>query len=254
MPVSEKIAAAAAEELRRLERPAATHGSLEAGRVTLAFGDGGESLSAQVFALQNASRVLLDTLSLPLPTSGVLVLDGDDDPRCWAVVVRMAEMSAYPPKLVTWDNVEGLLRLAEKYDMPVVRTACTDFLCRKAGADLSLSAPLTSQRNTLVAATLAERYCVASWLVATSHEATSHELVARGLEPDYEDEMSAFAYIVEEVLDSQLSTLKLRRQGQTTAPRAVASQLRPLVLNNDYATSISAAVQTKVIRALLDSF
>ncbi|KXZ42405.1 hypothetical protein GPECTOR_151g46 [Gonium pectorale] len=125
----ERLAAAAS--VTPTHGSAATRPAVEAGRVELTF-PSGETLSAQTFALQNASRVLKEALSKPLATPGVLTLGNDDCLAAWSAVVQMAEMSAYPPELVNWDTLAGLLRLADKYDMPMVGAACADFIARNA--------------------------------------------------------------------------------------------------------------------------
>ncbi|KXZ46021.1 hypothetical protein GPECTOR_48g454 [Gonium pectorale] len=198
-------------------KPSVTHGSAaappaEPGRVTLTF-PSGETLSAQVVALQNASRVLKNALAQPLPTPGVLALDDDADAAAaWTPVVQMAEMSAYPPELVKWDNLEGLLRLADKYDMQVVGAACADFLTRNK-ASLTLDEPLTSPKNVLLAASLIDRH--------------------------YRGGGSPAGYRGADIaLKSALADLR-----QSASARAVAAKLRALNQDERYAKVVSAPVQ-----------
>ncbi|KAG2442896.1 hypothetical protein HXX76_002973 [Chlamydomonas incerta] len=83
----------------------------------------------------------------------LLVLSGDNR-EDWAAVVQILLHTTLP---VTWDNVGALLRLADKYDMAAVRTACAVFLAVSAH-QMSLSEPLASPKNPLHAASLAEKH------------------------------------------------------------------------------------------------
>ncbi|KXZ43149.1 hypothetical protein GPECTOR_100g20 [Gonium pectorale] len=212
----------------------ATHGSAaapstEAGRITLAF-PSGKTLSAQIAAIQNVSGVLKSALAQPLSTPGVLPLDddGEDSIAAWSAVVQMAELRAYQPELVNWNNVGSLFNLVAKYDMPVVGAACSDFLpCNK--ASLGLDHPLTSPKNVLVAVTLCDRH---------------------GCTP-------AGCQAVEEALVSALSPLLTRvdSSGYLGSPdaAAAAARLRALIKDKRYTTAVSMAVQARVMAALLDA-
>ncbi|KXZ41663.1 hypothetical protein GPECTOR_333g62 [Gonium pectorale] len=204
----------------------ATRGSActpaEEGRVTLTF-PSGAALGVQVSALRNASRVLKEALTQPLTTPGVLALDDDaEGAACWAAVVQIAELSAYPLQLITWDNLECLMRLADKYNMPYISAACAEFLSRNKES-LTLEAPLTSPKNVLLAATLIERQCC--W------DGAPPELCS-----------------VEAALESALSPLLQKRTvgcvGSETA-LAVATKLRALIQDKRYTTTISSTVQLR---------
>ncbi|KXZ42404.1 hypothetical protein GPECTOR_151g45 [Gonium pectorale] len=215
----------------------ATHGSsaatplAEADRVTLTFPSGGQtlSISAPASTFKNASGVLKAVLEEPLPTPCVLALDdGSEDAAAWFAVVQMAELRAYPSALVTWD----LMHLADKYDMPVVGAACWDYISRNK-ASLTLDAPLASPKNLLRAASLCSRY-------------------SSGNAPT-----PAGCPGVEEVLALALAPLSgMRGEGSSrgaAAPRDVAAKLRALVKDEHYTTTLSAAVQARVVAALLDA-
>ncbi|KXZ42402.1 hypothetical protein GPECTOR_151g43 [Gonium pectorale] len=224
----ERLAAAAS--VTPTHGSAVTRPAVEAGRVELTF-PSGETLSAQTFALQNASRVLKEALSKPLATPGVLTLGKDDCLAAWSAVVQMAEMSAYPPELVNWDTLAGLLRLADTYDMPVVGAACADFIARNKAA-LTLSEPLTSTKNVLVAATLCGRYssgctsgcnCVEDALVSALSQ-----LVNSGA-----NTYGAYSYSAN---NSAISA-------NSAAPRTVATRLKALIKDEHYDAHVSPAVQ-----------
>ncbi len=59
------------------------------------------------------------------------------------------------------DNVEQVLLLADKYDMPIVRGFCAHFLALHSSS-MGLHEPLSSARNPLRAASLTDRYCSTS--------------------------------------------------------------------------------------------
>lgn len=67
------------------------------------------------------------------------------------------------------DNVEQVLLLADKYDMPIVRGFCAHFLALHSSS-MALHEPLSSARNPLRAASLADRYC------STSTELSAYRL------------------------------------------------------------------------------
>ncbi|KXZ45729.1 hypothetical protein GPECTOR_51g715 [Gonium pectorale] len=190
-------------------------------------------MSAQPFALQNISHVLNGMISRnALAAPGVLALGAEEDPECWAAVVQMAELRAYQPTLLKWENLPGLMRLAHTYDMPVVRAACADFISRNKDS-LTLDAPLTSPKNILVAATLVEKYGSGD----CGGDGGAHEFGA-----------------VDKALDSALSSLRQTCAPNTASARSVIATLRPLVHRKEYATSISAAVLVKVVRGLVSAF
>ncbi|KXZ42403.1 hypothetical protein GPECTOR_151g44 [Gonium pectorale] len=115
-------------------------------------------------------------------------------------------MSAYPLELVNWDNVEDLMHLADKYDMPVVGAACWDYISRNKES-LTLDAPLTSPKNLLRAATLYDQY-------SSGGNAPGCTCVSWQ-----------------------------QQQWRAAAPREVATKLRALVKDEHYTTIISSAVQ-----------
>ncbi|KXZ55113.1 hypothetical protein GPECTOR_3g266 [Gonium pectorale] len=219
---------------------AATHGSFAPpdapaaapDRLALTF-EGGQTLAAGVAALRGVSRVLRVALAFPLSPRGVLPLRGmDDDPDAWAAVVRLAELSAHPTALVTWDNIGAMLRLADKYDMPAVGAACADFLLRNPDG-LRLSAPLRSPANTLMAASIVDRYCGGGG----------------GGGGGWDPPVLSMAG----VLRRQLGQNKPGSAGVGGAPAAACLQLRALVEHRDYPTAISPAVQVLVTLVLLDA-
>ncbi|KXZ55007.1 hypothetical protein GPECTOR_3g170 [Gonium pectorale] len=112
------------------------------------------------------------------------------------------------------DNVGMVLHLADKYDMPVVRGFCADFLSRST-SDMSLDAPLTSCKNTLVAATLVDKFCSGA------------------------PELGPFTSVVAAALDSSLSPVVQRKEGMT----GVVSKLRVLASDVQYETVTSATVR-----------
>ncbi|KAG2500332.1 hypothetical protein HYH03_001908 [Edaphochlamys debaryana] len=219
-----------------MSAPAHTHCKL-----TLACSDG-KRLSAHACALAAASPVLRETLALPLPQPGVLRLqDAGDD---WAVALSLLLPKTYPLHLVTWDNVAPLLRLADKYDMAVVRGYAADFMARRSH-ELSLTQPLGSARNLLTAATLMASYCD-----------------ARELRP--------YALALETALDAALSPLgsgsggaagaeggagagssAARAGPDKAAVRGLAQCLERLLRDPQYNACVSPAVQAKVSLALL---
>ncbi|KAG2500331.1 hypothetical protein HYH03_001907 [Edaphochlamys debaryana] len=198
--------------------PAAEHKGCE---LTLAFADG-KRLSAHACILAAASPVLRDCLRLSLPQTGELRLDdaGED----WEVVLPMLQLKFYPRTLVTWDNLEALLRLAEKYDMAVVKGYATDFMARKASA-MSLKEPLVSPRNPLRAATLVGTFCCTP-------------------------ELKPFTSVVEAAVDSALASLR-SAPGDPAVVGSLADSLKPLLEDPKYHLNISPAVQAKVSLALL---
>ncbi|GFR41603.1 hypothetical protein Agub_g2327, partial [Astrephomene gubernaculifera] len=117
----------------------------------------GVKLEALRCALSNASPILREALSLKLAKPGVLELP-EDNAADWELMIRMIQPGTYPPAAVNWENVERLLHLADKYDMAVVRGYCANFLSRNTSS-LTLSEPLLSPTNPLMAATLVCKYC-----------------------------------------------------------------------------------------------
>ncbi|KAG2442998.1 hypothetical protein HYH02_009414 [Chlamydomonas schloesseri] len=80
----------------------------------------------------------------------------DDDPADWEAALQVLQHTGLP---VSWDNVGPLLRLADKYDMAPLRTACAAFLGSRAAAEeASMAHPLDSARNLLHAASPVELY------------------------------------------------------------------------------------------------
>ncbi|KXZ54630.1 hypothetical protein GPECTOR_4g695 [Gonium pectorale] len=140
----------------------------------------------------------------------------------------MVEQAAYPTAVVTWENVIDVLQLADKYDMPVVRGFCADFLSRNT-QQMSISAALSSPMNVLTAASLLERYCSGA------------------------PELSPFVTAVGTALSSALSPLSQRQGGSAgdALCRNAVSNLRRLTESPSYTTTISATVQARVVSALL---
>ncbi|KAG2497101.1 hypothetical protein HYH03_004692 [Edaphochlamys debaryana] len=118
----------------------------------------GASVKAHVATLVAASPVLRESLGLALPKEGELKVE-QDDAGAWAAALRLLQPEAHPEApLLGWENVESVLKLADKYDMNVLRLVCVGFLgCRQ--HELSLGEPLPSPKNLLAAASLVDQYC-----------------------------------------------------------------------------------------------
>ncbi|PNW76307.1 hypothetical protein CHLRE_12g539800v5 [Chlamydomonas reinhardtii] len=80
-----------------------------------------------------------------------------EDPQLWAVALQLLQHEDTHLAGLSWDNITGVCRLAHKFGMCVVQKSCLLFLTSNL-PDTRFSAPITSPKNVLHAASLAERY------------------------------------------------------------------------------------------------
>ncbi|KAG2485299.1 hypothetical protein HYH03_015973 [Edaphochlamys debaryana] len=118
---------------------------------------GGASVEARTATLVSASPVLDDALQRPLAKAGELRLE-EDDAAARSAALRLLEPDGHADAaLLSWENIESVMHLADKYDMAAVRIMCAGFLGTHR-TDVNLDHPLASPKNTLRLATLFERY------------------------------------------------------------------------------------------------
>ncbi|KAG2485298.1 hypothetical protein HYH03_015972 [Edaphochlamys debaryana] len=191
---------------------------MEARSLTLVC-KGGASVTARTATLVGASPVLCEALDKPLARAGELGLE-EDDAETWGTALRLLEPEAQAEAaLLSWDNIEPVLKLADKYDMAAVRGLCAGFLGANQ-ADVSLDHELTSPRNSLYAATLLERYCSQPPLVPI-------------------------------VAPTQAAIAVCFRASTPAEANKIVRKLRELTGNSAYQDAIGVAAQARVTKALV---
>ncbi|KAG2442939.1 hypothetical protein HXX76_003015 [Chlamydomonas incerta] len=250
--------------------PAAAPGSC---LVTLTFSSSASSETAaarlkqkQLYVdralLWHASPVLRGLIEDTGYRTATLTVMGDD-PADWEAALKILHHDGLP---VTWDNVGYLLRLADKYDIAAVRTACAVFLGSKVSSEeVGLTHPLDSARNLLHAASLVEWYLLGP---GTSGDSGSSSGQA-DLQP-YTAVMPAVLETALQPLRRQPLTAAARRQqnmygyssGYSTgngadakpqqgSARDVISTLKSLQAHPQYDDIVARGVQGRVMAALL---
>ncbi|KXZ54632.1 hypothetical protein GPECTOR_4g697 [Gonium pectorale] len=138
-------------------------------------------------------------------------------------VLGMLDLSVNPLDFISWDNLDGVLQLADKYDMQAERDLGATFLILNAQS-LSLDPPLSSPKNLLKAASLVERYFV-------------------GL---FTDAGCQLAAVVDKALESSLEEIEVApyySKDSRRIVRGIICKLKPLIEDASYATTVSGAVQ-----------
>ncbi|KAG2485284.1 hypothetical protein HYH03_015959 [Edaphochlamys debaryana] len=135
----------------------------------------------------------------------------------WRTALRMLNpKSDSQAALLSWANLEPVLRLADKYDSAVLRAMCVAFMtCNQ--ADIKLEEPLTSATNTLIAATLLEQCCS-------------------------EPELEMYTKSIHAVLDAALTA----PTGQVQE-KAFLGKLKVLLTSPLYMKLVSPSVQARVL-------
>ncbi|PNH04381.1 hypothetical protein TSOC_009461 [Tetrabaena socialis] len=215
--------------------------------LTLVCRDGAR-LSAHRYILAWASPVLREALGLPLglpsPSASAGCLGSchgalssaaeacsvgelavDDDGPDWEVALLLVAPTDYTMRLVTWENVERLLALADKYNIAIVRGYCAHFLAL-GGPNMRLDAPLLAPYNPLRAATLFEKFCSAH------------------------DSLKAYGEVVHGAVNVALSPLTAPIQCCYNACALLAT-LDKVVTHEQYMTAIAPSVQGIVSAAML---
>ncbi|PNW84961.1 hypothetical protein CHLRE_03g165801v5 [Chlamydomonas reinhardtii] len=217
--------------------------------------------------LWHASPVLRGLMEDVAGGNATLPLVGDD-PADWRAALSILQHTGMP---VSWDNVGALLRLADKYDMDAVRSACAVFLGSKASAAaVDLSHPLESARNLLHAASLVERYLGGGGSNSggggggsSSGGGSGGSTMQHDLQP-YTAVMPSALQAALQPLHNQLEKSSSvhynsypyhkgygASQAQPGSARAVISALQTLQANPRYNDIVAPGVQGQVVAALL---
>ncbi|KAG2452106.1 hypothetical protein HYH02_003140 [Chlamydomonas schloesseri] len=167
------------------------------------------------------------------PAAAVLRLSGDR-PEDWEVALRLLQASGEVLSLITWDNVTQLCRLADKYDIPRLRSDCLWFLSANA-SKLSLHEPLTSPQNLLHAASLAERYL---------------SQVSRGAEPISNSRLDA---VIGNLAPSGGARIEYTHCLWNAQDPSSSLQLLKLARCDQYAAVIAPGVQARIQAGVLDA-
>ncbi|KAG2433689.1 hypothetical protein HXX76_008059 [Chlamydomonas incerta] len=183
----------------------------------------------------------------------LLTLTGDNR-RDWEAVVQILQHKALP---VTWDNVTPLLRLADKYDMAAVRTACAGFLAVSA-SQVSLSEPLDSPKNLLHAASLAEKYLLPGAGGGGSSSGGSSGS-SSGSGASQQPNLQPYVAVINSALEAALKPLHtiVRGGGNTDITawqppaRNVVGLLTKLIHNSTFKAVVAPGVQGSVMLAML---
>ncbi|KAG2485281.1 hypothetical protein HYH03_015956 [Edaphochlamys debaryana] len=178
---------------------------------------GGESVHALPSVLGCASPVLRTQLSA---SPSEVQLEGDDA-ETWATALRLLDPKTHPQAAVlSWSNLEPVLRLADKYDSAVLRVLCVTYMtCNQ--ADLSLNEQLPSPKNPLIAVTLLEQCCG-------------------------QPELEPYTQTINKVLQKALETPE-----DTNSRRALLSKLKALLMSPLYMKLVSPSVQARVMATLV---
>ncbi|KAG2485285.1 hypothetical protein HYH03_015960 [Edaphochlamys debaryana] len=122
--------------------------------------------------------------------------------------------------VLNWYHLEPVLRLADKYDITVLRVLCVSYMaCNQ--ADIKLEESLTSPKNPLIAATLMEQCCA-------------------------QPELDPYVKPVNAVVNAALTA-----PTGSTAQRAFMGKLRALVTSPLYMKLVSPGVQARVMSMLV---